>query len=46
MGTTQALATEDVYTCPANCVAEVTYIHLANGATPGGSTRCRRYNGT
>ena len=27
--------TEDVYTCPANCVAEVTFIHVVNG---GGST--------
>ena len=26
---------EVVYTCPANCVAEVTFIHLANGATHG-----------
>src|SRR5210317_555672 len=27
--------TEVVYTCPANCVAEVTFIHVVNG---GGST--------
>ena len=27
--------TEVVYTCPANCVAEVTFIHIVNG---GGST--------
>ena len=27
--------TEDVYLCPANCIAEVTYILVANG---GGST--------
>ena len=27
--------TETVYTCPANCVAEVTFIHIVNG---GGST--------
>ena len=26
---------EDVYTCPANCVAEITFIHVVNG---GGST--------
>ena len=26
---------EVVYTCPANCVAEVTFIHLVNGATSG-----------
>ena len=26
---------EDVYTCPANCVAEVTFVHVVNG---GGST--------
>lgn len=26
---------ETVYTCPANCVAEVTFIHVVNG---GGST--------
>ena len=27
--------TEVVYTCPANAVAEVTFIHLVNGATSG-----------
>jgi|TARA_R110002167_G_scaffold6267_1_gene28613 hypothetical protein len=26
---------EVVYTCPANCVSEVTFIHLVNGATSG-----------
>ena len=26
---------ETVYTCPANCVAEITFIHIVNG---GGST--------
>ena len=26
---------EVVYTCPANCVAEVTFIHVVNGATSG-----------
>ena len=27
--------TEDVYVCPANAVAEVTFVHLVNGATSG-----------
>jgi hypothetical protein len=35
MVTTVATATEVVYTCPPNCVAEVTFIHVVNG---GGST--------
>lgn len=26
---------EVVYTCPSNCVAEVTFIHVVNGATSG-----------
>ncbi len=26
---------EVVYTCPANCTAEVTFIHVVNGATSG-----------
>jgi len=26
---------EVVYTCPPNCVSEVTFIHLVNGATSG-----------
>ena len=26
---------EVVYTCPANCVSEVTFIHIINGATSG-----------
>ena len=26
---------EVVYTCPAHCVAEVTFIHIINGATSG-----------
>ena len=29
--------TEDVYTCPDNCSAEVNYILVANGATSGGA---------
>jgi hypothetical protein len=29
---------EDVYVCPANCVAEVTYILIANGASSGSNT--------
>ena len=34
-GHNSGTATEVVYTCPANCVAEVTFIHIVNG---GGST--------
>ena len=34
-GHNEGTATEVVYTCPANCVAEVTFIHIVNG---GGST--------
>ena len=34
-GHNNATTTEDVYTCPANCVAEVTYIIVNNS---GGST--------
>ncbi len=34
-GHNSGTATEVVYTCPANCVAEVTFIHVVNG---GGST--------
>ena len=26
---------EDVYVCPANCTAEVTFIHISNGSTSG-----------
>jgi hypothetical protein len=29
---------EDVYVCPPNCVAEVTYILVANGASSGSNT--------
>jgi len=29
---------EDVYVCPANCTAEVTFIHVVNGATSGNNT--------
>ena len=29
---------EDVYVCPANCTAEVTFIHIVNGATSGINT--------
>lgn len=29
---------EDVYICPANCTAEVTFIHVVNGATSGSNT--------
>ena len=25
-------ATENVYTCPANCIAEVVFIHIVNGS--------------
>ncbi len=28
-------STEDVYICPANCIAEITFVHVVNG---GGST--------
>jgi hypothetical protein len=35
-GHNEGTATEDVYTCPPNCVAEVTFIHVVNG---GNSTR-------
>ena len=34
-GHNSGITTEDVYTCPDNCVAEVTFIHVVNG---GGST--------
>ena len=34
-GHNNGTTTEDVYVCPANCTAEVTYILVANG---GGST--------
>ena len=34
-GHNSTTAVEDVYTCPANCTAEVTYILVANG---GGAT--------
>lgn len=34
-GHNSGTSVEDVYTCPANCVAEVSYIIVANG---GGST--------
>ena len=29
---------EDVYICPANCTAEITFIHVVNGATSGSNT--------
>ena len=35
-GHNESAAAEDVYTCPPNCVSEVTFIHVVNG---GGSTR-------
>tara|TARA_R110000796_G_scaffold8411_11_gene27729 strand:+ start:597 stop:959 length:363 start_codon:yes stop_codon:yes gene_type:complete len=31
-------STENVYTCPANCIAEVTFIHIVNGAASGNNT--------
>ena len=31
-------STEDVYTCPANCVSEVTFIHIVNGESSGTNT--------
>ena len=34
-GHNSGTTTEDVYTCPANCVAELTFVHIVNG---GGST--------
>ena len=34
-GHNSGTTTEVVYTCPANCVAEITFIHIVNG---GGST--------
>ena len=34
-GHNSGTTTEDVYTCPANCVAELTFVHVVNG---GGST--------
>ena len=34
-GHNSGTATDVVYTCPPNCVAEVTFIHIVNG---GGST--------
>jgi hypothetical protein len=34
-GHNSGTATEVVYTCPANCVAELTFVHVVNG---GGST--------
>ena len=35
-GHNEGTTAEDVYTCPPNCVAEVTFIHVVNG---GASTR-------
>lgn len=29
---------EDVYICPANCTAEVTFIHVVNGQSSGNNT--------
>jgi hypothetical protein len=37
-GHNETTAVEDVYTCPANCTAEVTYILIANGASSGSNT--------
>ena len=34
-GHNSGTTTENVYTCPANCTAEITFIHVVNG---GGST--------
>eukprot|EP00919_Chromeraceae_sp_WS-2016_P019627 GHVR01046744.1.p1 GENE.GHVR01046744.1~~GHVR01046744.1.p1 ORF type:complete len:120 (+),score=23.84 GHVR01046744.1:201-560(+) len=34
-GHNSGTTTEVVYTCPANCVAELTFVHIVNG---GGST--------
>jgi hypothetical protein len=34
-GHNSGITTEVVYTCPANCVAELTFVHVVNG---GGST--------
>jgi hypothetical protein len=34
-GHNSGTTTETVYTCPANCVAELTFVHVVNG---GGST--------
>jgi hypothetical protein len=34
-GHNSGTATEVVYTCPANCVSELTFVHVVNG---GGST--------
>ena len=29
---------ENVYVCPSNCTAEVTFIHIVNGASSGSNT--------
>jgi hypothetical protein len=34
-GHNSGITTEVVYTCPANCIAELTFVHIVNG---GGST--------
>ena len=37
-GHNTSTSVEDVYVCPANCTAEVTFIHVVNGATSGSNT--------
>ena len=40
-GHNSGTATEVVYTCPPNCVAEVTFIHIVNGGGKYKLCRCR-----
>ena len=37
-GHNAGITTEDVYVCPPNCTAEVTFLHIANGDTAGNNT--------
>ena len=35
--------TENVYTCPANCTAEITFIHVVNGASGNNTVEIEWY---
>ena len=42
-GHNSGTTTEDVYVCPANCTAEVTFIHVVNGGSSTNSVEVEWY---
>jgi len=42
-GHNSGTSTEDVYVCPANCTAEVTFIHVVNGGASTNSIEVEWY---